>query len=741
MLRALTSTILDRMGFASRAGLSFEGKRDLYTALGYPRKLSYKHYRDRYDRGDIAARISKAYPSATWAGGAIITEDPDPDIETPFELAVRDLFNTHSLWSKLCRADVLCQLGEYSILLIGAEGNLDTELSLSRGLESVLYFTPASQDNATIDRKIADTSDKRFGLPEYYQVRLSESVSRRVHWTRVIHLADNVLDNDLLGEPRLRNIWNRLDDLDKLVGGGSEAAWKRMDPGVQLDLNPEVELQPGDEDAMEAEIEEMLHGMRRYAQTRGVTMTPLNTQVVNFGPNAHTVLQLISGSTGIPLRILVGSERGELASTQDDQAWNDRIAERRREFAVPVLRDLLDRLIQYKALPQPDNYEVTWPEIDELDEDGKATVAGKLSKANRDQVESGGGLILTTNEIRSTVFDLDPIEQVTDIEQSVVTAAAAIPEWKRVHQAASRFEKVVASLFLSAWATSAAAINTTELDKAVESKDRAKANRIADAALDKGDAKLEAKLPDLLLDIVNAGGQAALTSTIQRGGFRAAAKFSMSFDAANPRSIKWAEELSSLLIVEIGEETRKGVKDLISLGITEGRYPRSLRRDVVQIVGLRSDQVTAVENLGIELRGARPGTVVERFPPTPGYRDRAGLRIKVPKNITEEWIAKQQAKYAKMSRDYRSFLISRTETLRSANHGQEELWLQAVDQGQLSADTEKEWIVTDDERLRDEHEAMRGQRQKIGEKFVKGDGTLIDPGEEPNCRCAQGIAE
>jgi len=77
------------------------------------------------------------------------------------------------------------------------------------------------------------------------------------------------------------------------------------------------------------------------------------------------ILQLISSETGIPLRILTGSEEGALASTQDKDSWLDVISERRDEFAeVEIVRPFLDVLMEYGVLPAlSDTYKVHWSDL------------------------------------------------------------------------------------------------------------------------------------------------------------------------------------------------------------------------------------------------------------------------------------------------------------------------------------------------------------------------------------------
>jgi len=84
----------------------------------------------------------------------------------------------------------------------------------------------------------------------------------------------------------------------------------------------------------------------------------------------------------------------------------------------------------------------------------------------------------------------------------------------------------------------------------------------------------------------------------------------------------------------------------------------------------------------------------------------------------------------------RAILIARTETMRSANAGVKELWLQARDDGFIDANQLRVWIVTPDDRLRQRHAEMDGQVTGIDQDFQP----IAEPGLEPNCRCSHGLA-
>lgn len=390
-------------------------------------------FRDRYLRGGIAERIIEAYPRATWSGGARLVEDPDPTTDTDFESASAALFERLRLWTSLLRADILAGLGHYSVLLVGAKGDLSQPMPTSLTAADILYLTPRGEDKAKIREWEQDRAQPRFGQPLYYEIDLGLDVlypesnrvsgvnNQKVHWSRVLHVAEGVLEDEIFGKPRLRAVWNLLDDLFKIVGGGAEAAWKRADPGIQAALNPEYEFDAASETDMAAQIDEYIHGMRRVLRTKGVDLKLLPVQVANFGNNADSVLRMISATTGIPARILTGSERGELASSQDRRNWNERVMERRREFAEPIIRRLVDQFMGIGVLPDPGDYSIRWPDIEELDEGEKARVAAQMAVANRDQIMANGRVILGRDEIRQTVFGLGPMEGDEAAEREPVT--------------------------------------------------------------------------------------------------------------------------------------------------------------------------------------------------------------------------------------------------------------------------------------------------------------------------------
>jgi len=229
----------------------------------------------------------------------------------------------------------------------------------------------------------------------------SVTTAKNVHWSRVIHVAEDLLESNVEGMPKLQAVLNRLIDLDKIAGGSAEMFWRGAFPGLGFQAHEGYTIQGQALIDLQREIEEYMHGLKRYLRLSGIDVKQFRPQVAD--PSNHVAVQidLIAAALGIPKRILLGSERGELASTQDEKAFMELIDARRRDHCeATILRPLIDRLILVKVLPQPkDGYGVEWPELLTLSDKEIAEIAAARTKALKDYVEAIGAEDIVPPEI------------------------------------------------------------------------------------------------------------------------------------------------------------------------------------------------------------------------------------------------------------------------------------------------------------------------------------------------------
>jgi SPP1 gp7 family putative phage head morphogenesis protein len=778
--RSTSSSLYSRWKFAKFLGITFKGLRDLYDTLGYKKILRSEDFVSRYHRGGITQGIIKAYPDDTWSGGALITENLDVDEITEFEQLFQTLCKTHRLWSKFKRADILCGVGQYSVMVLGFPGELSTPLQAPFKLKDLAYISVFGQTRAKINSYNKDFSDSRFGLPESYSIAMSENTHRTVHHSRTLHLVDNPLDSEVFGSVRLEPVWNYLDDLDKLVGGGSEASWKQMDQGLQVDVDPSLQMTPADSKSLSTQVKNYIHGLSRVLKTKGVNLKSLGSNVPGFGPNVEAVIKLISGTTGIPVRRLTGSERGELASSQDVRNWQSRIDERREELGNDWIRLVISKLSELRVLTEPEDYEIVWPKHDRLSEEEKPLAAKQLVEASVTLKESTGETLVTADEIRAHVLNLDPIESgeiissdgedtstngVTDDANNNESRSLSElsddppkdPEWKVVHDVADSLTESLQADILDAWNDTREELSVSEITDILKSVEDTSNEDDVESATEEIILLVEDPLTSFLKDAleegilsaVNASGQSVLQQANLRGSLFDSSDMrnaneldlSLEFEIDNPRAIEYAKARAALLVKEINGYSFEAIRALIVEGFEEGIAPRVLAPRIRDVVGFREDQLQAIRKVRGQLITGKPGDFVVRFDSSPALRDFPGFSVKIPEGPRDiEWVEKQVNKYARMQHNYRARTIARSENLRSANVGQTELWTQAQEQGVLPRNQKRKWIATNDNRTSDEHEKMNGQVRGIDEKFVTPDGDLTNPGERPNCRCAQGLA-
>lgn len=397
MLRTF-SALVNRLGLANRIGSLYDGRRKMHEVLGYKARLTYGDFKARYLRQDLAHRIIKAFPEATWAQPPTFEEADDGATEqpTPFEAAWTTLATRLMVYANLERTDMLANLGQYAVVLIGLRGQSDlrTPARPVRSPDDVLYLEPYSEEWAEIAKLDSDPGSPTFGKPLEYRINFSRNTGMRervalaagravVHASRIIHVAEDVLDDEIYGIPRMEPIFDRLDDLLKVVGGSAEMYWRDARRRIVYETREGYALGAQDEASVKDQAEEFAMDMTDWIRVEGVDVKSLAGRITSPKEHYEVLVSILAATTGIPRRILEGSERGQLASQQDQEAWLGRVTRRQQQFAEPrMLRPLVDRLITLRALPPPVMpYVVAWENLFSLSEDQQVGIAQKVATA------------------------------------------------------------------------------------------------------------------------------------------------------------------------------------------------------------------------------------------------------------------------------------------------------------------------------------------------------------------------
>lgn len=462
MNRLLSNTISTRSKLFEQM---IEPHKDINFECGYPEDISIERYKMMFDREGIASRVVTVWPNECWSQDPEIYENQDSE-ETEFELAWQSLEVRHNLFHFLHRADELSGIGRFGIILLGLDDGLDlnqpvegieptgakagslTSKSLrTRRLTYVRVFDESCVKVSSVEN---DIRSPRYGQPLQYDVDFgdilsqdaSTSVRSKVHWTRVIHVADNRKNSEIYGTPRQQSVFNRLLDIRKLLGGSAEMFWKGAFPGYAFETQPDVELSPTDVTAMREEFAEFSTGLNRFLALSQMTAKSLAPQVESPEHHIEAQIKMLCASIKVPWRIFIGSEAAQLASEQDRRNFNTRIATRRTKYITPCLiRCFVDRLILLGILPMPVGdgsnqlnaddglspinsinsyaYTVDWPDLEVAEPKDKAEVAKILIEAISSYISSGANQIISEKMFLTRFLGMEETEADAILEEAL----------------------------------------------------------------------------------------------------------------------------------------------------------------------------------------------------------------------------------------------------------------------------------------------------------------------------------
>jgi uncharacterized protein len=390
------STMVSRMALSGSLGQTYGGARDLYQALGYPTEIRYDDYVARYFRQDIARAIIDRPVKATWQGKLELVESDKES--TPFEEAWDDLNDQFGLQSIFSRLDRLTSLGKYGILLLGLDDVRNNEdfRKPAQGRRKLVYLMPFGEGSALINTYENNPTNARYGKPLTYSITVQQTEGGNssiieVHHSRIVHVVNNPLESEVESAPVLEAVYNRLIDLEKLVGGDAEMFWRGARPGYSGSVDKEFQVTPQTKQDLKDQIDEYEHNLRRILVNEGIDLKALDQQISDPLNHVDIQIQMISADTGIPKRILTGSERGELSSAQDSSEWKTYVRIRRQEHAEPqIIRKFVSTCISFSILPKPstNKYSISWEDLFALSEADRVKIGQGRAEALKNYTAS-----------------------------------------------------------------------------------------------------------------------------------------------------------------------------------------------------------------------------------------------------------------------------------------------------------------------------------------------------------------
>ena len=217
------------------------------------------------------------------------------------------------------------------------------------------------------------------------------------------------------------------------------------------------------------------------------------------------------------------------------------------------------------------------------------------------------------------------------------------------------------------------------------------------------------------------------------------------YNQVNARAVSAMQSNRLRLVREFSQQQRAATAEALVNGVREGVNPREMALRFRESIGLTQAQQRMVDNYRHALQRGDKGDALgrelrdRRFDPTVRNLDKAPL--------TGQQIDRMVERYRERFLKYRSEVIARTESLRSVHEGNQEMYRQAVESGDLDPTLlQRKWEASGDSRVRDSHRHMDGQVRGLDEPFKSGDGNNLQyPGDinapasdSIQCRCRIG---
>lgn len=403
-LESVFTRLMETRSLLLRRMLEPSNAKNVDLECGHPPAVSIYDYKEAYQRGDIASRVVCMYPDECWVGNPEIYETDEEEL-TPFEKAWISVAEKHALHGVMHRIDCMSGIGRFGILLLGFDDGKDLDQPIDllpdedltsesdkpvAQAHKLLYTRTLDESLVNIGDLEEDTRNPRYGLPKYYQIRFTnetitstKTVDAKVHWSRVVHVADNRTNSEVLGDPRMMKVWNRLLDLKKIAGSSAEMFWKGGFPGLSIEAMPDADEQiEFDKESAKKQVEDYMNGLQRYMALIGMQAKSLAVQIADPRPQMEVQIRLIATAMSVPWRLLLGVEVGALASEQDVRSWNKRMQRRRDEYLTPYLiKPMVNRLIGAGVLPKPKQIRVAWQDLNTPAEKDVAIIAERRTNA------------------------------------------------------------------------------------------------------------------------------------------------------------------------------------------------------------------------------------------------------------------------------------------------------------------------------------------------------------------------
>jgi hypothetical protein len=392
-------------------GISPDGKRNFNQLFGYGEHLTYTDYYLMYRRGGIAKAVVEKLPKSCWRDIPTLKVGEKDVLKSELE----ELKN-NGFFDALERADILNRIGNFSVLVMGMPDSEELEKPLgsaSTGNFEAMYFHPYGYNGIEILKKDNDPASSRFGLPELYQVQTIaintcetkdiNPQSYKVHWSRILHLAEGALESTIEGCSALEAPWNAITDSSKISGSAAESFYRNSRQKMALEANENAQFDMGEEalKKLKENVEGWQDGFEDTLRLSGMKANMLQPQIASPRDAFDVSIEIVSGTTGIPVRILTTKSGGSVTGQEDKGSWNALIKDRQESVCTLWLMIALKRMHEVGLLVLPKNVKISWPPLSAVTEREASEITEKKAIAFEKTINALSQLVASDVDVKS----------------------------------------------------------------------------------------------------------------------------------------------------------------------------------------------------------------------------------------------------------------------------------------------------------------------------------------------------
>ncbi len=398
---------------------------NLYCDFGWPEKLDFSHFYQMYQRNGLAYAGIVRPVETCWQEYPYLQEREESHDTTPLEAEIDARFDELNFWSVLAQAHEYSRIGEYAgVIFRFADGKQLSEPvdATSLGLEGLVEVIPCMQGQLKPSDWHGDVTDTinygKIKMWAYNEAGVTDDAANpkmrnaKIHPDRVHVFSKN---SSIFGKPALESGFNDLLTIQKINGAGGEGFWKNAKAAPWLEMEKDLSMTKlaqslglaGNQiDQVPDKLDEVIGGWQKgYDQSLMLQGMKANFNSIRLDdPEQHRQgpLQSYAASLSIPLKILLGSQSGERASTEDAKEWAKTCNAINTKLVKPNIRRIIrDKLVRYGVIPDRPWY-LLWSDLTESSVQEKFAIAKDMAEINAKNRGSGEPITYTANEIRET---------------------------------------------------------------------------------------------------------------------------------------------------------------------------------------------------------------------------------------------------------------------------------------------------------------------------------------------------